>query len=71
MRVEGVLFFQILLRDGYEGCDVIGVRVRGEYWCVGAAFRGDASSQLRVEELFVNGLLSINVVVLEIGPMEV
>ena len=70
-RVEGVFFFQILLRNGYEGCDVVWVRVRDENRCVGAAFRSDVSSQLSVEELFVNGLLSIDVVILEIGPMEV
>ena len=59
-----MFLLQVLLRNGDEGCDVVGVRVRCEDRCVGTAFRSDASPQLRVEQLFVDGLLSIYVVIL-------
>ena len=63
-RVQGVLLFEVLLRDCNQGGDVVRVWIRIEDRCVGAALRGNTSPQLRIVELFEDGLLSTDVIIL-------
>ena len=59
-----MFLLEVLLSDGDEGGYVIWVWVWSEHWGVGAAFWGAAPSQFWIQELFVNGLLSSDMVVL-------
>ena len=48
--VEGVFFLEILLRDGHEGREVMGIWVRCEDLRVGSTFRCYPSPELRVQQ---------------------
>ena len=61
-----MFFLQVFLGNRDEGCNVVRVRVRSERRRVGATFKSYASSEFSVQELFVDGLLAIEVVVLKV-----
>ena len=59
-----MFLLEVLFGGGDDGGYVVRVWVWSEHWCIGAAFWGDTSSQFRIQELYVNGLLSADMVVL-------